>query len=300
VQTLSTYTKKTYKNRGKIVSAFIDSRKTKPIIMLVALAALLTTPAYAEDNGLGEGNISENLLSLEKSPLSEQEKSVSQAPSTWSASLSLGASMASGNTNNFNSNVNFSGTKLIGRDKIMLMLEGSYGEARSYGEAENAVVDQQAMAFTMYEKRIDRYIAYPFIELKHDKMNEIELRIMTGFGGGYYFIENEQTEFSIVTGPAYIREDLTTDESDEYGVFFIGLLHKLALSETFRISESVDFLPKMKDTSDYRLKMRADIETDIWSNISLKFTVKDEYDSEPPDGLDENNLSLSTSLVFTL
>ena len=56
----------------------------------------------------------------------------------------------------------------------------------------------------------------------------------------------------------------------------------------------------MKDTSDYRLKMKADIETDIWSNISLKFTVKDEYDSEPPDGLDENNLSLSTALVFTL
>jgi len=268
--------------------------------MLVALAALLTTPAYAEDNALAEGNESAAMLG--------QEQSAAVSPSTWSASLEWGFSMASGNNNTLNSNVKFFGAKLIGRDKIELILEGSYGEAEMEQAGDDgamsttdAVTDQQALAFTWYEKRIgERYVAYPFIEMKHNELAQIELRMMTGFGGGYYFIENEQAEFLAVTGAAYIREDLTTDESDDYGVFFIGLSHKLALSETSRISESVDYLPKIEDMGDYRIKAAANIETDIWSNISLKFTVTDEYDSEPPEGVEENDLSLSTSLVFTL
>ena len=290
------------------MSTLIDSRKNKPIIMLVALAALLTTPAYAEDNASGEGDTLGNLLSLEDTSLEEQEKSVAQVPATWSGSLSLGATMASGNSNTFNSNVNFYGAKLIGRDKIELILEGSYGETESEQTGNDGTMstvdivhDQQAMAFTQYEKRLgERYLAYPFIQMKHNKPAQLELRLMTGFGGGYYFIENEQTKFFTVAGAAYVREELTTDVTDDYGVFFCALLHELALSDTSRMSESIEFLPKMEDIGDYRLRASASIETDIWSNISLKFTVKDEYDSEPPEGVEENDLSLSTSLVFTL
>ena len=277
------------------------------IISMLSAMLLLTTPVYAE-NSVAEDDQREAVLSEGLSLHSTVAPGdVAESPDTWSASLSLGFDMNSGNTNTINSNAQFQATKKLGRDQFKFILQGSYGEAEITETGNDgttntidAVTDQQAMAFAMYDKRTGSYTVYPFIQLDHNEMTQIELRLMTGVGAGYYFIENEQTEFSVVAGPAFIREDMTTDETDDYGVLFFAISHSLSLSERSRISEYFEILPRMDDPGDYRLKATASIETDIWKNISLKFSVTDKYDAEPPAGVDENDLSLSTSLVFTL
>ncbi|XCN74112.1 MAG: DUF481 domain-containing protein [Candidatus Electrothrix aestuarii] len=274
--------------------------------VMLSAAMLLTGPAYAENTAL-EGEQQEEEIISENLSRSEHSGDVVGSSNAWSASLSFGFDMNSGNTNSINTNAQLQGTKKIGRDSIKLILEGSYGETEVSETSDDgtmntidAVTDQQALAFAMYEKRMGRYIVYPFIQLSHNEITQIEMRLMTGVGGGYYFIENDQTELSAVAGTAFVRKDMTTDETDDYGVFFFALTHKLSLSENSRISEHFEILPRIDDMGDYRLKATASIETDIWENISLKFSVKDEYDVEPAEGVDKNDLSLSTSLVFTL
>ncbi len=101
-------------------------------------------------------------------------------------------------------------------------------------------------------------------------------------------------------GPAYLFENLTNEEEDDYMTLYLGIFHKLALAETSRIWEGFKIFPKMEDLNDYMIKAEVGIETDISSAFSLKVVVQDNYDADPSEGVDENDLSVIGSLVFKI
>ena len=274
------------------------------IISMLLLGSM--TGAYADDSASSEGSANNLMTQMDKNVVPENA-SESTESKIWSAELSLGLNMTSGNSNTLSSNMSFSGSRKIGADLFELVLEGAYGESEIEQELNGTtrlvdeVTDQKATAFAQYKKKFtERFYGYPFVEALHNEPAQIEHRLTAGLGVGYHLIQTENTDLTLDGGSAYIFEKITDEEEDDYMTFYLGVFHKLALTETSRIWEAFKIFPKMEELSDYLIKAEAGIETDISSAFSLRFVVQDNYDTDPPDGAEENDLSVIGSLVFKI
>jgi putative salt-induced outer membrane protein YdiY len=154
--------------------------------------------------------------------------------------------------------------------------------------------------FSTKKKIGERFYGYPFVEAFHNEPARIEHRLTAGLGIGYYLVQTEKMELTFDGGTAYLFEKLTDEEEDDYMTFYLGIFHKLAMTETSRIWEGFKIFPKIEELGDYMIKAEAGIETDISSAFSLRFVVQDNYDTDPPEGADDNDLSVVGSLVFKI
>ena len=78
-----------------------------------------------------------------------------------------------------------------------------------------------------------------------------------------------------------------------------GLDYSRQISATQKISASVDYYPEIADFMNSRITSKADWEVllDGFSNLSMKVSVIDRYDSTP-NGAEHNDIDYSVTLLW--
>ena len=71
------------------------------------------------------------------------------------------------------------------------------------------------------------------------------------------------------------------------------------VTESLQIWESVEFVQNIQDSDVYFVNTAVGLETLLISNLSLRFTVEDRYDSRPAEGKVSNDLLTTTSLNWS-
>ena len=94
-----------------------------------------------------------------------------------------------------------------------------------------------------------------------------------------------------------MHEELATDEEDDYWAVRLAVRHDHVLSKTAKTWESLEYLPRADDWADYLLQAEAGVEAALNARFNLRLVLQDRYDSEPPAGIDENDLTVVASLV---
>ncbi|QRH03606.1 DUF481 domain-containing protein [Shewanella litorisediminis] len=117
----------------------------------------------------------------------------------WSAKVSLGANLRSGNT----SQVDYSASAAIKRRTTESRLNSDYMGKYSKSEGENTVNNHRlAGNFDWFiSKRF--YLRPVFVEYYRDPFLNIDTKVTLGAGVGYDLIDTAKTEWTIGGGPAY-------------------------------------------------------------------------------------------------
>lgn len=117
----------------------------------------------------------------------------------WSAKVSLGANLRSGNT----SQVDYSASASIKRRTTESRLNSDYIGKYSKSEGENTVNNHRlAGNFDWFiSKRF--YLRPVFVEYYRDPFLNIDTKLTLGAGAGYDLIDTSKTEWTIGGGPAY-------------------------------------------------------------------------------------------------
>lgn len=72
------------------------------------------------------------------------------------------------------------------------------------------------------------------------------------------------------------------------------------MNDVVALVESVAYKPKGKDFNDYLLNAEAGVKVSLTTELYLKLSVVDSYDSTPPEGTKRNDVSVISFLGVSL
>jgi putative salt-induced outer membrane protein YdiY len=220
-------------------------------------------------------------------------------PAGFKTTLSLGMSLTDGNSETLQAN----GTLLTEGEKaglgsVRAGIEGNYGESTVDGEEDKTI--DNAKLFGNVKKTISpRTFGYLDGVVLYDDVAEVDYRATLSPGLGAYLLKNERTALSVEGGPAYVWERVNEEDDDYMALRFAERL-TVQLSETAKVWQSAEYLPKADDFDDYLLAAEVGAEAALNAHLSLRLVLQNKYDSTPGDDLEKNDLSLIAGISVSL
>lgn len=256
----------------------------KNIMIAVALLASVTVGVFAQEEG---------------------------KPAGFKHSLSAGVTMTDGNSETMQANLSMltEGEK-ESLGSVRAGAEFNYGE--STVERESTVdgvatvedVDEttveNARAFANAKKTMSPLtFGYVDVSFLYDDIAMVDHRFVAGPGLGVYPLKNDITSLLFEAGPSYVWEKVA-DVSDDYLAVRFAERFTHALSDTAKVWQSAEYLPKADDFGDYLLSAEVGVEAALNAHLNLGLVLRDKYDSEPGEGLEKNDLALIGRISVSL
>ncbi len=213
------------------------------------------------------------------------------APATWKTSLNLGLSLTEGNSETRVANV----ALLTEGEKprlgsVRAGVETHYGEAR-IGDAREKTVENARVFSNVRKMWGDRFFASGDAAVVHDDVARVAYRATLGPGAGVYLVKNDRSSLSVDAGVSYVWEKVAGTRDDFLAVRLAeAFTHQL--SATAKLWQSVEALPRIEDFGNYLIKAELGIEAAINARVSLRIALQDQYDSDPAQDSEKNDLSL--------
>ena len=218
----------------------------------------------------------------------------------WSGGADVGVALTSGNSDTTNIAIGLAATRRTSNDKTSIYAASIYNRDSTSGESRT--VANTARGGVRYDRDINRkFFGYVFTDLEHNGLQDLTLRFVLGGGLGYHAIRNERTELDLLGGGAWNREFFKGDFNDRSTAEAqLGQTLSHRFSPRLSLKEQLYIFPNLSEGGEYRINFDASLITDISRRIGWQFTLSDRYLSNPPPGLDQTDLLLTTGLKITL
>lgn len=212
----------------------------------------------------------------------------------WQADFNAGLSLTSGNSDTLGLSL---GLNAEGRwDGWQVIGKGAY----DYTEIDS-VITGNALRFGLQLNRdlTGRWYLGLVNTFTYDEIADLDYRYQIAAALGYRLWQSDRGEFTLEAGPGYTWEK-QGGLADEYVTLRIAERFKLSLSENSRFLQSLEYQPDISDFGRFTLVAEAAITARITGNLWWRIAVRDIYNSEPPLGLEKNDLQLVTGLSWGL
>lgn len=213
----------------------------------------------------------------------------------FKTSLSLGANATDGNSETITLTAGVLTERKTDVDSWRFGVDGQYGEVGS------STTNEQAKAFAGYRHTISgRTYGLLDASVAYDAIADIDYRLIVSPGLGYYLVKEAATTLGLELGPSYIKEDVG-DVEDDYFALRIAERFDRTLSASAKCWQAAEYLPSLDDfQDDYLLNVEVGVEAQINATASIRFVVKDAYDSTPAPDREKNDLSVVAALAYSL
>lgn len=130
----------------------------------------------------------------------------------------------------------------------------------------------------------------------HDEIRKIDLRYEEGPGIGYHLITRSNFVFNVESGANYQAQYFSDRTKNEN--FYVRLAEDFTWKINNRLTwdEKLEYFPRVENGNQYRARFETNLKYLLLQNLSLNLTVIDQYDSEPANGVDKNDLQVRSSL----
>jgi putative salt-induced outer membrane protein YdiY len=214
-------------------------------------------------------------------------------PRVWSGTATFGLTSTAGNVNSV-----LATTKIIAegkspRDDLKLNADGAYGQVSSVNSAESLHGSAQEN-HTFID---DTWYSFGRADALHDGIADVEYRVTTSAGAGYYFIKDKMTTLSSEAGPAFQTEHLD-DEYHNYPSARIAENFERKIDEHTRLWENVEVLPPLTVPNAFLVNAEIGIETPLTHKLSWQTYVDDNFANAPAPGYKDNDIKLISGIVF--
>jgi putative salt-induced outer membrane protein YdiY len=136
--------------------------------------------------------------------------------------------------------------------------------------------------------------------LEFDEFQDWKWRASAFAGPSYTVVKNERTTFR-VRGGAGVTREFGGSRNDIIPEALAGFDFAHKFDDRQSIFVNYEFLPNLKDTSDYRMNTKAGYEilVDPSSNMTFRLGLEDRYDSDPGSGRKKNDIEYFALLAWT-
>ena len=129
----------------------------------------------------------------------------------------------------------------------------------------------------------------------------IQNRVSLGGGMGRYFVQTNKNQFSLLAGLVATTETFTGDEertTNAEGKLSVRYLRRL-LSPSTDISFRADVFPLLADLSQYRSEMDLTLRREFIDDLFFDLSVFHSYQSDPPEGAEQDDYGIVTSIGYS-
>jgi putative salt-induced outer membrane protein YdiY len=218
----------------------------------------------------------------------------------WTGGADFGVALTRGNSDTTNLALGVGMTRQTLQDKTSIYAASIYNRDKTGGISRTTA--NTTRFGVRYDRDINRnWFFYAFTDLERNGQQDLNLRVVPGGGLGYHAIRNERTQLDLLGGLAMNREYFDGDDNDRTSLEAqVGqtLVHRL--NSRVSLKEQLFVFPNLSDTGEYRINFDTTLVTDITRRIGWQITVSDRYLSNPPAGLKQNDLVLTTGIHLKL
>jgi putative salt-induced outer membrane protein YdiY len=271
-------------------------------ILSIAVTALTAHHAFAQTNVITMTNVVTvtvtNVVTitnvLAKTEAAPAPSAVVQPPKyPWESSISAGLTLTRGNSDTLLVTGGLQTHQKTPDNEIGFGADGAYGVNNSVKDVDTIhTVGQYNHLFS------ERFFAYARVEALHDGVADLQYRVNTGPGVGYYFLKATNTTLAGELGSTFVNQRLGGVD-DNYAT--------LRLAERFehkfnnygaRVWENVEILPQVDKFNNFLVNAEIGIESSITRTISLKTFAVDNFNNEPASGRVKNDVKLVSGISY--
>lgn len=218
----------------------------------------------------------------------------------WSGGADIGFALTSGNSDTTNLAIGLAMTRETRTDKTSIYAASIYNRDSTSGESRT--IANTIRGGVRYDRDFNRrWFAYGFVDLEHNGLQDLTLRLVPGGGIGYHAIRNERTKLDLLGGLAWNREYFKGDFNDRSSAEAqAGQTLEHRINSRLSFKEQLFFFPNLTRGGEYRINFDSSLITDITRRIGWQLTLSDRYLSNPPPGFEKNDLLLTTGLKIKL
>lgn len=239
----------------------------------------------------------ERIVSAEAEKASP-EQVVAEGEVAWYGSVSAGYNAARGNTETDQLSVSlFLNRNRHHVDEITLKGDIYYSAVNKDTDAQK-LYGSARYAYSFGETK--KWYNFYMLEADHDRFANIDYRLVPSGGVGYWLFDLPDTKLMVESAIGLehtnFRDD--TDERSEL-VLIPRAFFEQKLFRNSRISQDIKAYPSLTDFGEYRIRSETTLVNPLSDKISINFSLIDEYNSDPPEDTDENDLRFISSLMYS-
>jgi putative salt-induced outer membrane protein YdiY len=198
----------------------------------------------------------------------------------WQGNLSLGLSIAKGNTNSTSFSFIFAAGGPINQSKSAVWEnKGVFLFSRTEGKtsAESLLVGSR-----IDWKYSGRYFAYAELQGLRDRFKNFSYRILPSFGFGYKILNGNSASLRLDIGLSQVfTQYYDTKDTESFTGLKSGQQFGWKISKSAEIREILEINFDVRRMSDFFLRLQADLITAITESWSVKLTFIEGYDNMP-------------------
>lgn len=237
-------------------------------------------------------------------------------PSGWTGKIALGGSLSAGTTDTLGVNLSIGGEREWGKSLVRLGFDAQYGKTdRKYSAS---VTDSNRQGLTEYFRHSisDAFYLYNENEQARDRVQNINLRLLSSVGPGYRIWEDEDggvLDFEAGVGYRYEDYGRTDDPSpgplpggdgiavraksrnDITGRTALFYKRKIGVAD---LGQTAEFLLPFNDTDAWLARAETRLSFPVLESWSFENTLGLEFSNAPPEDTNKFELDYVISLVY--
>ena len=213
---------------------------------------------------------------------------------TWTSSLSMGATFKDGNTEKSLFTMDLKGDRISPESDWINTLHGEYGKT------EGQQTEGQLRGQTDYRYKFngENFFGGVFGEAYYDDIKGIRTRLKLGPNVGYYFINEETMRFDASIGVNWVYERTTLSE-DNFAEYRAAANYLWDFTETASYYLSIEYSANVEDTDDGNGLLVTGVKSKVSDQLSLFIELRDEYDNTPNGvGVEYNDTTAIAGLNY--
>lgn len=243
-----------------------------------------------------EGAKSPEELALEEQT-EQARKEMEALRAKWELTFEFGMSIREGNTKTSRFRGGGELRRRSPKDLLKFYVYGTYSE-ENYRRSESEV-----RGGAYYEHLItERWFAFARTELEYDEFENLDLRLSTGAGVGYYWLKEDHHELKTRAGIGYLHESYMDDTKRNAVEAELGLDYRLDISKWLQFTQAASYFPTLERGDDYRLVSDTAFliplgDSEMWK---IKFGARYQYRNRPSTGFERLDQRYYANIVLDL
>ncbi|MFH1867695.1 MAG: DUF481 domain-containing protein [Candidatus Omnitrophota bacterium] len=215
----------------------------------------------------------------------------------WKREASAGYNLATGNTEESQLSGKFIANKKTDHYEFSLKGDAYYSSSDEKMNAQK----YSGMTRFAYSFGSDlKWYNFYSLDAGHDRFADIDYRLVSAGGIGYWFSAEPDFKALVELGAGVEHTNFRGNVEDKTEMVLIprGYVEKRLWGES-RISEDIKVYPAIADGGEFRIYSETAFTNPITDVLSLRVSVLDEYNSDPPLDTKKNDIRLISSIVYT-
>jgi putative salt-induced outer membrane protein YdiY len=217
----------------------------------------------------------------------------------WTFQTAVDIAGKSGNTKSTSVGAGFVAALVSPQDTLKFYGNYQYATTTTSAGAKTTSADQSKAGIDYASFFSERCGWFVRSELGNDRVEGVDLRSTTDFGGTYRFVNNDCQKLVGRLGAGYRFESYITGPDNKGAVLSTGLSHSYVINSSCSIVTELQYLPSFEDFADYRFLHDSALEIPISSGFwKLRIGVSNQYNSRPLAGRKSMDTMYYTRLLL--